>query len=254
MTVRDVAAAEWTVGWRVWMDITEVPMRKMLVAALALLPTLAHAAAFYPPMPGVAPNKPSYVVLNDGTRLDGEVKTAVVGPGGDVRKLVLQTADGEKHKLKAAQVKELGNQPGDFMKMAARSSASDSIAAHNTYDGRAMPEWVTWHAVAHPKNGKVILLQELNPDFDSRLQVYADPRAQETGGVGVGDIQMTGGVEKSFVVTKDGSAPMIVKKGDYDQQFGELFGDCSAFAKPEKLDWKDFGDHVKAYSEACPTK
>jgi hypothetical protein len=227
-------------------------MRTMLAALLALVPSLANAASLYPPMPAVAYNQPTYVVLADGTRLEGQVRSAVLGEGGAVRKLTFVTDSGEKHKLAASDVQELGNKPGDLMKLAARSEASDSVAAHNTYDGRAIPEWIVWKPVAHPKNDKVFLMQELNPEFDSRIAVYADPKAQETGGVAVGGIQMTGGVEKSYVVVKDDSGTLRVEKHRYEQQYDALFGDCSTLEKPQKIDWKDFGDHVKAYEEACP--
>lgn len=227
-------------------------MRLVALAALALLPSLAHAASLYPPMPMVAYNQPTYVVLADGTRLEGQVRSAVLGEGGAIKKLTFVTDAGEKHKLAASDVKELGNKPGDFMKMMARADASDSVAAHNTYDGRAIPEWVVWRPVAHPGNDKVFLMQLLNPTFDSRIAVYADPKAQETGGVAVGGVQMTGGVEKSYVIVKDDAGTLRVEKQRYEQQWDALFGDCAGLVKPEKVDWKDFGDHVAAYEAACP--
>jgi hypothetical protein len=192
--------------------------RLLLLATLAPAPALAQG--LLPPMTGVAPNQPSYVVLTDGTRLEGRVM-AVVGAAGDVRKLTLKTEDRTKHKLKPPQIAELGNKPGDLMRMAARANSSDSVAEHNQYDGRGMPDWMTW-------------------------------LAKETMGVGVGGVQMTGGVATSYMVTKDASAPIRVHKRSYDAQYAELFGDCEVVAQEEPK-WKQFGRHVRAYEEACGT-
>jgi hypothetical protein len=221
--------------------------------ALVLLPSVAEAGALIPPMLGVQPNKPCYVVATDGTRSEGKVYAAA-GPGGEIMKLKVVGDDGVKHKFKAAGVKELGNQPGDFAKSMAGMATSDSVAAHNVYDSRDMPEWAIWYPIAMPKNGKIVLLQRINPGFDHRIQVYPDPYAQETSGVAVGGVQATGGVEKSYIIVKDGATPVLAKKSDYDKQYAELFGDCATMPAVEKLDWKDFGDHVQAYDQACPTK
>jgi hypothetical protein len=101
------------------------------------------------------------------------------------------------------------------------------------------------------KGEQPVMLQVVNPGFDSVIKVYDDPRAQETGGVSVGGIQATGGVLKSYYIVQDGKAVKI-KKGDYKDEFGNLYPDCPAMAKEfEKIDWDDFPKHVYFYTENC---
>ncbi|MCY7356918.1 MAG: hypothetical protein LH609_05510 [Rudanella sp.] len=43
-----------------------------------------------------------------------------------------------------------------------------------------------------------VLVQLVNPGFESRIRVYDDPFATETMGVGFVGVQLTGGMDKSF--------------------------------------------------------
>ncbi|MCA9493456.1 MAG: hypothetical protein KC621_26175 [Myxococcales bacterium] len=97
-----------------------------------------------------------------------------------------------------------------------------------------------------------MLLVSLAVDAEA-MWVVPDPAGRETSGVSVGGVQMTGGLLKSYLVLRRGQTQaVLVKKGTYDKQWDELFGDCAALARPSSLDFDHLAADVAAYGEACP--
>jgi hypothetical protein len=104
------------------------------------------------------------------------------------------------------------------------------------------------------KAGKLRLMQLLNPGFDTRVKVFADPNAQKTGGLAIGGIRVSGGEDRSFLMVKGDQQAVVVKKSSYRRNFEDLYGDCPAMVKTfagEKIQWDDLAAHVFAYDSAC---
>ena len=99
------------------------------------------------------------------------------------------------------------------------------------------------------------MMQLLNPGLDSKIKVYLDPNSRETNGIGFSGVQLTGGIDKSYLVVKGGKKAMLIKKRKYKKEApGLLYDDCPLFAQyfaGEKFRFKDFGEHVFLFDQYC---
>jgi len=96
-------------------------------------------------------------------------------------------------------------------------------------------------------------MQLLNPGFDSKIKVFAEP-SKKTGGLNVGGLQLTGGEARAYLFVKGKEKSIEVKKGSYSKNFQELYGDCPLMISKiqgEKIRWDDVALHVFAYEQAC---
>ena len=84
--------------------------------------------------------------------------------------------------------------------------------------------------------------------------VYYDPYAREAGGIGIGDINLTGGYDKSYWFAKGDEIVYRLKKKHFDDKIESIFGDCPSFYDSIKDDyhWKHLDEYVLKYSgEEC---
>src|SRR5690606_21823147 len=66
-------------------------------------------------------------------------------------------------------------------------------------------EYIIYQQARLPgKKTKYVLLQLLNPGFDSKIKVFQDPWAAETQGLTFSDAQLTGEEDKSYFFVKTG--------------------------------------------------
>ena len=113
-------------------------------------------------------------------------------------------------------------------------------------------EWVILERALLPqKKDKYALFQLINPGFDSRIKVYHNIIANKTTGLDIGGVPVTGNVERSYIVSKDGQKTRLVRKSGFLKDFEELFAD-----KPELLEaidkrpkFKYFASYVLAYDQ-----
>ena len=215
----------------------------------------AFTQAFIQPVETI-PSLDCQLTLNDGSEINGTVRTALM-VGGSVRSINIKDENGEIHKYKAGDVQTLKVKMSGLAKLEAISEGSESLAELADLDFNEIinREYVIYEqALLAKKKDKYALLQLLNPGFDERLKVYLNPTGQETAGVAVGDLQLTGGNEKSYLVVKDGSKSMKVKKGSYKKDFSELFGDCAEMLKAfsgGRIKFGDMASHVLYYNKHC---
>jgi hypothetical protein len=97
-------------------------------------------------------------------------------------------------------------------------------------------------------------MQILNPGFDKKIKVYADPQAKETRGLALGGVRLTGGEDKSYLLVKDGAKSVKVKKKSYRDNFQELYVTCPkmlAVFEGNKIKWDDVAGHVFVYNQVC---
>lgn len=103
------------------------------------------------------------------------------------------------------------------------------------------------------KKHKVLLLQLLNPAFAGQVKVFHDPGASEGGGLKVGGLKLTEDYDKSYYVKIGDNIAYKLKKKDYKDQAGEIYGACSDFYGSVKgdLNWKKIGETLYNYSQSC---
>ena len=228
-------------------------MKKILILALCfVVAQVASAQQLMPRVAGFSMKKTAYITMKDGKKLEGRVRGAKFKKGV-IKQLTLKLEDDTKMKIKATDIKDFKAPASGLGKFAAAMEATSDVRKMGQID-EAMRDYGWYEQATLPiKKKTVVLLQLVNPGFDSKIKVYDDPRAAETASASVGGVTVAGGLLKSYYVTKNGKT-IRLKKGDYKKEFKNLFGDCPKLMKMLKekdVKWKDFGEHVWIYDQEC---
>lgn len=208
------------------------------------------AQGFITPLDRVQLNTETVITKADGTVLKGKLKTATAILGY-VKKVTLQDESGVKHKLTAAEIKQLKMKPSKLAKMEMLTEATEvpSQISKERYAEIINREWIIYEQTLKDKASDVAVLgQLLNPGFDRKYKVYVDPNAKSSS---IGGIK-TGG-PKSYLIVKVGNKKStIVEKGEYKKVAPELFGNCSKMMKAyPKFDYKQIAEHIFYYDQNC---
>ena len=216
--------------------------------------SLSMAQNFMPEF-GQQWSKIAYVVKNDGSKVWGKAASGLIGPNGLMWINLKDTVTGEKTKYKIADIKELGISAKGQSKIGAVSSAlsgtgSIKEAVKTDYKSMLKADYYLYRRVVD-KKGKPRILQLLNPGFESRMQVYADPKEKNTAGAGITG-GLVGGEAKTYYVTKGDSFGIYVRKGKYDKTMSSIFDDCPEMMKEfPKARFDNFSKHVFHYDSSC---
>ena len=233
-------------------------MKKLYIIIMVLTPFILKGQGFIGAVSELHPSKDCIVELLDGTEMKSGMASAFI-VNGYLKTVTLKDENGEKTKLKAEQIKWL-KVKADFtakLDMVAEGTSSLNELIKTDFNEIIERDYIIYEQALLPKNkDKYRLLQLLNPGFDHRIKVYQDPNAKETAGLSMGDIQVTGGEDKSYLVVKDGAKSELVKKSKYKKDFPELFGDCdiAQIIDSSKVKFKNFAAHVFAYDQICGEK
>lgn len=163
-----------------------------------------------------------------------------------------KTVDGKKFEHDAEDVVFMALAPSDFAKFAAFSEGTSSVLRASKTDFKQINrDLIFFYREYLDDKKRTVLVQQVNPAFDSRLRVYDDPFAKQTAGVGVAGMQVTGGQDKSYYVNYNGKTFRMYKR-DYDKLFKEFFGNCPALTAQYKNGaWRDFAEHLFFYEQNC---
>ena len=230
------------------------------VVALAGISAAAHGQGFIEPLKaddiGLLGNKPCIVTLASGEEIKGEFKSAVL-LGGYLDKISITTADGGKAKFQPEDIVSLKVKAGTLAKlsMVVESASSIKEITSVNFNEIVEREWIIFEtALKAKKKDKARLMQLLNPGFDKQIKVYADPEAKETRGLALGGVKLTGGEDKSYLLVKDGTKAVKVKKKNYRDNFDELYAACPKMLtvfEGDKIKWADVAGHVFVYNQVC---
>src|SRR5690349_6396939 len=134
------------------------------------------------------------VTREDGTKLTGKLSSGTL-INGYLKNITVKTEDGEKHKFKPEDMVSVWVKASKFVKLAMISESTTSIKelTKTDFDKISNQEYVIFERAAlAKKDDKFAMMQLLNPGFDSKIKVYADPNANQTGGLSMGGVQFTG--------------------------------------------------------------
>lgn len=235
-------------------------MKTLLSIALTLFVgvTFVSAQKFMPEFPQKW-GRTTYVVKNDDTKVWGKSTSGVVGPNGMTALTLKDTVSGEKMKFKIKDIKEVGiSSKGGMGKLsklenmttAMESTGSISEMARTDYKSVLKADYFIYRRVVD-KKGKPRILQLLNPGFETRMQVYVDPKANENSGGGLMNT-MSAGQAESYYVTKAGSSYGIyVRNKKYKKEMVLVFDDCPAMMDEFKPKFSEFASHVFYYENEC---
>lgn len=176
---------------------------------------------------------------------------------GSVTKFTLKTHDGQKVKLKAADVDEIIMPVNDLWRTVMLAESSDTLEEiwSTDYERIFEVDELVFHSVRHPKSERTSIRQLVNPGFDSRLRVYYLPMSTE-GIFSSDDLPVFGDMPRAFLVIKDDGDVQRIKQSSYrDEAFLKLFGDCPELLERyqgKKRKFKFFAEHVFLYDQMCP--
>lgn len=226
--------------------------RLMIFALISLFVGELYGQYFIPGTDAFSKKKESKIVTADGTEHILFYKKAK-RQKGVFSEVYFEDADGNEQVFKAEEIKTMAIPPSDAGKLMAFSDATQSVRSmtKTNFKDYIKTDFTYFEQAILPKKNIPVLFQIVNPGFNSKITVYHDPYASETAGVSAGGVALTGGLEKSYYVTKDGET-MKVTKGDYKKEFFEkLFGDSPEMMERygKDRDWKDFALHVWEYDQ-----
>lgn len=205
---------------------------------------------------GVILNNPTTAVLQTGDTLSGKLTSASL-INNYLKNVTLKLEDGSKRKLDAAEMKTLTVKVSALAKMAMMNESANSIfrTIKTDFNSIINREYIFFEeALRATKKDKPAMMQLLNPGFDRVIKVYADPNANETGGLQMNDVTISGGADKSYLFVKNNEKVVIVKKGSYRRNFDELYFDCADMVtafEGDKTKFKDIASHVFVYDQLC---
>lgn len=231
----------------------------LLLVAITGSVTL-HGQEFMEGYMAFSKRKPAYVTMKDDTEIVGKIKGAKWKKGLMHTIKFITDGENDKDKISAEDIAFMYVAPSGLEKLGVSLNNATTINrwdqdlnADYFKDGYIYFEQVE---AMVGKNKRTVLMQILNPHFSGDIKVYNDPFANETGGIGVAGMQVTGGRDKSYYVKKgDQVATKVKLKKQFKKSFAEYFGDCDAFTKTvDRPEWRDFATYVAAYNEACSKK
>jgi hypothetical protein len=223
------------------------PAEPVLISSLIL--STAYAINFSAPIP-LAMGKGTVVTV-DGVEHVGKVTGKLRGQNALASVKIKN--DAGKLSFTADQVSRVSISPSSLTELAGTVRGLSSVreAQNTTFNNQIVYEQITM------PDGDVILLQLINPGFDSMLKVYADPSllARESAGVSVGGLKLTGGIPSTLYVKPSQGEDGLrrIERPNYGNLAAELFsGVCPGYVLGETdPDYLNMPDHVLGVHEQC---
>lgn len=235
-------------------------MKNVMVLLIIVCSATAYSQGFIAGIDkdnlGVLFGRPATATLASGKEVTGKLSGGTI-INGYLDKIVIKQENGEKLKLKPEDVTRLSVKASKLAKlsMMAESTASIKKMTNANFDEITNREYIIFETAMRSNSAeKLRLMQLLNPGFDSKIKVFADPNAKETAGIGIGGIKLTGGEDKSYLFVQNDEKAVRVKKGSYKRNFEEIYQSCSQMLEifeGEKTKWNDVAGHVFAFDQAC---
>lgn len=197
--------------------------------------------------------KTAYITLMDGTEIKGTVKD-IDRKKGLIKQIKIEDGNGDKIKLKPSEVAFMYLPPSGLDKLAksmdfltdAQKWSNEKLDQDLLSDGYVFFESSN---VKIKRKESVMLMQLLNPTFSGVVKIYHDPFAKQTMSVGVGNIKVAGGNEKSYFIKAGDDAAYKLEKKRYKKEFKPLWSKCDNLANQEEVKWNKLTSHVITYSE-----
>lgn len=228
--------------------------RILFLVALSCAVFSVKAQKFHAPF-SLMSVKEAEVTLADGTVLKDMRVKKIKTKKGIAKSIKLSSEQTGKKNFNIDQIKSLSGKPKGLAKLSAASNVSITNAAKTDY-GSLGKDAIVYEQVTMPKKSKVkiTLLQVLNPEFSSKVKVYADPLMKKSASFAGG---LVGGELKSFYI-KVGDGPLLYakKKSGYRNIFKELYASCPGFEAAVLAEFKDInvldlGKHVLLFEKTC---
>ncbi|HRD80746.1 MAG: hypothetical protein IAE84_13085 [Saprospiraceae bacterium] len=232
--------------------------RFFIFAMLLMSAPLLNAQDFLDGAYGFSHSKDAHFTLKTGENITAFVEN-VKRKKGLISSIEIKDAAGKKTVLSPDKVKHMYLPPTDFDKLGRAMNVSNNVTKWDR-DQSAHAEYIKGgyvyfeHTDVMVKKKKMsMMMQVINPGFADGIKVYFNPLAQETGGLSVGGLQVTGGDDRSYYFKKGDKTAYLIDKKNYSKEVKNLYGDCPDVAKAfgNKFKWSEAAKHVAFYSENC---
>jgi hypothetical protein len=201
--------------------------------------------------------KESFLTLKDGTEVTGFIKD-LDRKKGLIKKIELKV-DGKKVKYKPEDVDFMYLMPSGWDKFArgydnlfdlTEQQKDRSLNQELIKEGYVYFETVD---VKIKKKTRTLLMQLVNPGYDTKIRVYHDPFASESASLGFGGLKVAGGHKKSYYVKKGDDVAYKLKSKSYKKEWKNLFAECKKIDKAfkGKMKWKSFSQHIHHFTTKC---
>ena len=172
-------------------------------------------------------NIEGYFTLQNGEEITGFVES-ITRKKGLIRDIKIKTSDEKKQVLKAKDIKSMFLAPSGFEKFGkATDKLSDATqwnkdrSAHAAYVKEGYVYFENCE-VTLKKGTEMLLMQLVNPGFNSKIKVFYDPFAKETALIGVGGMTLAGGIAKSYYVQYGNNKAYKLLSNDYKDEWSKL--------------------------------
>jgi hypothetical protein len=221
---------------------------KFYVFAFVLSSTLGtYAQKFQEGYDRFSSKKISYITLNDGTKVEGDIDD-LDRKKGNISEITLKV-NGKKKTFEPEQIKEMYLPATSLDKFSKQLEVATNLSKELDND-RIAEGYGFFEFTEVIIKGKVkpLLMQLVNVGFHTKVRVYFDPFAQETMSMGVGPLKV-GGIDKSYFIKVGNKPAYKITKGDYEDQSKELFKDSPETLKALKKesDWNKFERIIYAH-------
>ncbi len=232
-------------------------MKKTTILYVALLmagiPFISFSQGFLPGANTFSNTKTTYLTLSDGTEIEGTIEK-INRKKGLIESIKIKDADKKTKEYFAADIQKMYAAPSGFDKFVKMDNFfSDATKWNNENYKQGLFEdgyvYFEQAPVQLKKEKITLLMQLLNPSFSGKVKVYLDPWAGETMSASVGGIKVAGGDEASYYIRKNNGDAFKLSKGDYKDEFRNLFGDCKQLIDNTKNPkWREFDKAVYEHS------
>lgn len=214
----------------------------------------ANAQDFLSPSNTFSHEKTAYLKLVDGTEIEGTIDD-IDRKKGLIKFIKIIDNDGKEHELQPEMVSHMYIPPSGFDKV---QKAGNFLSDAQKWNDEKLNQDLFSKGYAYFELGEVkikketqkLLMQLLNPSFSKKIKVYYDPFAKQTAGLGVGGVNLTGGIAKSYFVRKTGGEMIKLEKKNYEEEFNSLYEKCpSLVEKYPDGKWRDLAEHIVEFSE-----
>ena len=229
----------------------------MTVVLLSAIVPEVFAQDFIPAYDRFSGKETSYIMLEDGSKVEGTLED-LDRKKGLIEEVVIKDASGKKITLKPEQIKAMYLMPSGFSKFSTNMDVGTKV---KKWDAKYIDSEIIKKGYAYFEKAKVVikkdqemlLMQLLNPGFNSKIKVFHDPFAAETMRLGVGGMTMAGGDDKSYYVQTGDFPAKRIKKKDYDNEIKVMYASCPLLVKKigEKIRWTEFAQHVYEFTFDC---
>jgi hypothetical protein len=224
---------------------------KQIFSALVLLCICysSNAQVFFTPVQKL--KGPAIVTTVAGKEVNGELVSAQFATRGVSSIKMIDSATGVETSYNAEDIKSVKVMVNKNSAMEKLGKQTKSLfGLRKGTENLLVRDYIEFDQVKYPEEkDKILLLELLNNDFSSKVQVY-DHRvgAKLNNGMSLWD---KGEESLSYIIVVNGEASFVEKKKYKSLYFDKLFASCpELMAMPEKeVNFSDFAKHVSIFDK-----